>query len=239
MMAPASAEISQALGLDNATVEVMLTSIFILGFAVGPLILGPASEWFGRRRVIQFGNLFYLVFNLVCAFSPNAAAFLVFRFVAGFGGSATLSVGAGVLVDLYAPEQRGIALSFYSLAPLLGPAIGPICGAFMAQSGSGSWKIIFYATSGACVLIQVAGLFFLRETYEPILLDQMAKQVSQETGRPTRTRFDTEARSVRAVIRHRVLTPFLILRSSIIVVFFALWMMGIYGICAAWRPDDS
>ncbi len=51
---------------------------------------------------------------------------LVFRFLAGLGGSAPLGIGGGVIADLFRPEERGKAIAIYSLAPLLGPAIGEI-----------------------------------------------------------------------------------------------------------------
>lgn len=68
----------------------MVTSIFVLGksstsravllgtltisstaFAIGPLVLAPASELYGRVRVLQYANVFYIIFNLVCAFAKT------------------------------------------------------------------------------------------------------------------------------------------------------------------------
>lgn len=40
----------------------------------------------------------------------------------------------GILSDCFLPEQRGKAISIYSLGPLLGPAIGPILGGFVSQN---------------------------------------------------------------------------------------------------------
>lgn len=53
---------------------------------------------------------------------------LAFRFLAGLGGSAPLAIGGGLLSDVWNADQRGKAISIYSLAPLLGPAVGPIAG---------------------------------------------------------------------------------------------------------------
>ncbi len=75
----------------------MALSIFVLGYAVGPLFFGPLSEVFGRARVLQASNVFYLAWNLGCGFAQNSAEFFVFRFLAGIGGSAPLSVGGGAL----------------------------------------------------------------------------------------------------------------------------------------------
>lgn len=76
--------------------------------------------------VLQATNLLYLFFNLGCGFAKTKAQIIVFRFFAGLGGSAPLAVGGGVLADLFTAEERGRAMAIYSLAPLLGPAVGPI-----------------------------------------------------------------------------------------------------------------
>ena len=128
MVAPALPQMNQDLGVHNEVLTQMMLSIFILAYAVGPLFLGPLSELYGRVPVLQLANLFFLVWNLVCGFAQNGPQMLVFRFLAGLGGSAPLSIGGGILADCFHPEQRGKAIAIYSLAPLLGPALGPIAG---------------------------------------------------------------------------------------------------------------
>ena len=81
---------------------------------------------YGRVPVLQLANLFFLVFNLVCGFAQNATQMIVFRFLAGLGGSAPLAIGGGILADCFHPEQRGRAIAIYSLAPLIGPAAGKL-----------------------------------------------------------------------------------------------------------------
>jgi hypothetical protein len=60
--------------------------------ALGPLFLGPLSEIYGRNRVMQGANMFFLIFNLACAFSQNTTQLIVLRFLSGLGGSAPLAV---------------------------------------------------------------------------------------------------------------------------------------------------
>ncbi|KIJ49837.1 hypothetical protein M422DRAFT_115393, partial [Sphaerobolus stellatus SS14] len=83
MMAPAVPEISCQFDVTNTVVQSMLVSIFVLSYAFGPLLLGPLSEVFGRARVLQLANLFFLVFNIACGVSQNSAQFLAFRLLAG------------------------------------------------------------------------------------------------------------------------------------------------------------
>ena len=70
-----------------------MLSVFILAYAIGPLVLGPLSEIYGRVLVLQLANLVYLVFNTACGASRNKGEMIAFRFLAGLGGSAPLAVG--------------------------------------------------------------------------------------------------------------------------------------------------
>ena len=123
MVAPALPQIAHDLGIHNQVESQMTLSIFLLAYAFGPLLLGPLSELYGRVPVLQLANLVFLVFNLVCGFAQTGPQMLVFRFLAGLGGSAPLAIGGGILADCFHPEQRGKAIAIYSLAPLLGPAV--------------------------------------------------------------------------------------------------------------------
>lgn len=89
----------------------------VLAYALGPLFLGPLSEIFGRVRVLQIANAWLILFNFVTAWAPNKEAFIIFRFLAGLGGSAPLSIGGGVIGDVWRAEERGQAVAicvFYS-----------------------------------------------------------------------------------------------------------------------------
>jgi MFS family permease len=66
---------------------------------------------------------------------------IAFRFLAGLGGSAPLSIGGGVLADCWDASQRGQAIAVYSLAPLLGPVVGPIAGAWIAEKSTWRWVV--------------------------------------------------------------------------------------------------
>jgi MFS family permease len=124
MVAPALEAIGSEFGISNS-VELSLTlSIFVLAYAIGPLLMAPLSEMYGRVYVLQLSNLLYFFFNLGCGLSQSKVQLIIFRFLSGLGGSAPLALGGGVISDLFPPEERGRAVSIYSLAPLLGPAVG-------------------------------------------------------------------------------------------------------------------
>ncbi|OIW31942.1 MFS general substrate transporter [Coniochaeta ligniaria NRRL 30616] len=227
MIAPAMTAIGRDLDIPSQFDQALTLSIFLLAYSVGPLFLGPLSELYGRVPVLQLFNLLYLFFNLGCGLAQSKAQMITFRFFAGLGGSVSLAVGGGVLGDLFTAEQRGRAMSIYSLMPLMGPAIGPIAGAFVTARTT--WRWVFHATTMADAVIQVAGLFYLRETYAPVLLKRRRARLVKETGNAAlHTRYDTD-QTVAQALGTALVRPFRLLGTQVIVQMLALYLMFLYG----------
>ena len=229
MIAPALDKLGKDFGVKPGIELQLALSSFLLAFAVGPLFLGPLSEIFGRRIVLQLSNLFYFVFNLACGFSNNIPEIVAFRFLSGLGGSAPLGIGGGVLGDIWLPQERGRAMALYSLMPLLGPAIGPIAGAFIAQTVT--WRWVFWSTSIAAIFVQILGLFFMQETYAAALLDRKKKELIKITGnKELHTEFDTPNRKFSAHIRTAFKRPFKLIGTQPIVQVLSLYIGFVYGV---------
>ncbi|KAL8630736.1 hypothetical protein Q9189_003577 [Teloschistes chrysophthalmus] len=229
MVAPALKVLAQDFGTSSTAVANIMLSIFVLAFAVGPLFLGPLSEIFGRVYVLQLANLFYFVWNLACGFAQNTPEMIIFRFLGGVGGSAPLAIGGGVVGDCWLPEQRGKAVGVYSLAPLLGPAVGPIAGGFITENTT--WRWVFWATCIADILIQILGVFFLQETHAPTLLNRKAAQLRKETGNEKLyTEFDDPDQSLWKKLEISTVRPFRLLGTQPMVQLIAVYMAYIFGL---------
>ena len=83
IVAPAIERISKDLSIVNSVEQQMVFSVFVLGYAFGPLILGPLSEVYGRSIVLQLSNLFYLIFNTAGGWSRSKGEMFAFRFLSG------------------------------------------------------------------------------------------------------------------------------------------------------------
>jgi MFS family permease len=123
IMAPALPQIASDLGM-NSTESAMSLSIYLLATALGPLLLGPLSEVYGRLVIMHASNVWFLIWNVVCGFAGNKATLIAARFLAGAGASAIYSLGAGILSDIWTAERRGRSMSGYQLFSLLGAAVG-------------------------------------------------------------------------------------------------------------------
>jgi MFS family permease len=104
---------------DNAELISFVVSVYIIGFCIGPLVLSPLSELYGRSPVMHASNVFFLIFSVACAVSSNLSMFIVFRLFMGIAGCPPLTLGGGSIADLMPPEKRGKALSIWTMGPLL------------------------------------------------------------------------------------------------------------------------
>ncbi|UKZ85520.1 uncharacterized protein TrAFT101_001375 [Trichoderma asperellum] len=229
MVAPGLPQISKDLHITEEIESALVLSIFVAAYALGPLMWGPLSELYGRTIILQVSNLWFLLFNLGCGLARTEAQMFVFRFLAGIGGSAPLAIGGGVLGDLFNAEQRGKAMSIYSLMPLLGPALGPIAGGWVTDRTT--WRWVFYSTTIACGVIQAAGVFFLQETYAPVLLQRKKMALIKETGNTNLvTEYDNPDRTVFQTLTIALTRPFRLLATQPIVQVMSLYMMFLYGV---------
>ena len=89
---------------------------FVLGLAVGPMLLAPLSEFYGRRPVYIAALVMVFVWIIPCAVAPNMATIIVTRFFDGFFGSAFLSVAGGTIGDVFAKEDLSLPMVCVPLA---------------------------------------------------------------------------------------------------------------------------
>jgi MFS family permease len=227
MVTPALDEIGNEFGIHSGFRKALIMSIFLLGFAQGPFLLAPLSELYGRVSVLQYANLFYLAFNTACGFSKTGDQMLAFRFLAGIGGSAPQALCNGVLADTWRKEERGKGQSVYGILTFIAPALAPIVGAFV--SNRLNWRWIFYITSIFDVIIQVAALFFLRETYAPTILARKARKLRKKTGDMT-YRTETEQEPFWHIFRRALVRPFIMLFLHPAVQAPSIYRAFLYGI---------
>ncbi|KAF2276224.1 MFS general substrate transporter [Westerdykella ornata] len=231
--APALPFINAALHNTSAIRGSFAVSIFVLGFAIGPLFLSPLSEIYGRRIILNIANLFFCAFSLGCALSPNLAGLLVMRLLAGMGGSACLTIGSGVISDLFVIEERGKAMAIYSMGVLWGPVIGPIIGGFVAQRAG--WRWVFWVPFIASTVICTAIAVLNRETNPVVLMNWKTNKLRKETGRPELENVylhgkPAHLRSPRSILTRGIFVPLKLLFMSPIVLLLSLYISFVFGL---------
>ncbi|KIM94619.1 hypothetical protein OIDMADRAFT_45586 [Oidiodendron maius Zn] len=228
MFAPGVPQILVQFHESSSTTATFLVSVYILGFAFGPLLVAPLSEVYGRSRLYFFGNVFFTIFTVGAALSNGIGMLMAFRLLMGLAGSVPITIGSGSVADVMPVEKRGRALSAWALGPLLGPCIGPVAGGYLTQASSWRWVFWLIAILGG-IFIPIS-FFFLKETFAPVLLEQKARRLRKETGNSDlRTKF-SEGRTIKEQFRLAIVRPLKLLLLTPIVTLTALYVAIGYGI---------
>ncbi|TFK26555.1 multidrug resistance protein 4 [Coprinopsis marcescibilis] len=229
MMAPGMPELAMKYGITSSTVIALTLSIFLLSFAIAPLVLAPLSEMYGRTWVLHIGNLFTVAFSLGCAFAPDTGSLIAFRFLSGISGSAPIACGGGSVGDLFSEKDRASAMALFSLGPLIGPVVGPVAGGFIAQELGIRWVFIIIAIICGCA--SVVGIPLLRETYGPVIRLQRAKKTG-ELGRAEELfpHLKESHGSKVKIMWDNLVRPLEMLFKSSICFILSLYMAVMYGI---------
>ncbi|KAI0395377.1 MFS general substrate transporter [Xylariaceae sp. FL0594] len=227
IFAPSVPGLFQELKNDNAELESLSVSIFVIAFVFGPLLFAPLSEVFGRSILLNATNVLFEVFTVACAVSKSVPQILVFRFLQGFWGCVPTVLGGGIIADMIEPEHRAKALSGWQLGPLLGPVIGPVAGGYIAQYLGWQWSFWIVAIIEGALII--ASFLLLPETYAPVLLAHKVARMKKETGNTLlRSKLDRN-RPPKEVLKTALVRPLKLLFRTPIVAMLALTVSIVYG----------
>lgn len=228
MFAPGAAELATEFHITNSTVEAMTVSLYVIGFALGPLLLAPLSELYGRLVVYYFCNVVYIAFTVGCAFSTDVAMFLVFRIICGCAASGPMSIGGGTVADLFPQEERGKAMAMFTVGPLLGPVIGPIIGGFVSENVGWRWTFrLILIMSGVIGIITAV---FMRETNHAVLLQWKTQKMRKETGNEKFAPRLSREETPRQMLARAIVRPVKLLIFSPIVLLVSLYTGILFGL---------
>lgn len=143
MFAPSTAAVLTEFQSTNADIGTFLVSIYLVGYAFGPLFIAPLSELYGRLPVYHVSTFGFIVFNLGCARSTNIPMLLVFRVLSGMAGCTPLTLGPGSISDMFKQEERGRIMALWTLPIMLGPTMGPIVGGYLSEAVGWRWDFWF------------------------------------------------------------------------------------------------
>ncbi|ETS79764.1 hypothetical protein PFICI_09617 [Pestalotiopsis fici W106-1] len=213
---------------------VLPISIYLVGYVLGPLLFGPLSEVYGRRVPILLTYAGYTAFTLGTALSPNWAALIVFRLLAGICASAPLTIVGGMFADIYDdPVTRGRAIAFFMATITTAPSVAPAISGSLSENYSWRW------TFWAAVIIAAASwipLVFLPETFGPVILKKrarkMRKNMSEKGQAPVQSYapIELEVKDWRHVVGVVLARPLRMMVTEPIVIAVCFYLAIIYAI---------
>ncbi|KAF2165945.1 hypothetical protein M409DRAFT_66886 [Zasmidium cellare ATCC 36951] len=166
--------IAESLHVSSEATTVGL-SMYILGFAIGPMVLAPLSEYFGRSPVYICSWFFLVVFQIPLALAPNIGTIIICRLIAGFGGSAPLTNTGGTVSDLWSRNESGYAMMLYGVSSTFSPPMALVISGYIALEKSWHWLFwVYLIVTGSVWIIMI---LTLRETRHSTILEKKAHRL--------------------------------------------------------------
>lgn len=126
----------------------ILTSLLLLGWAVGGVLFGYVCDRIGRLRTLMLTMLMYALGTAACAFATDIWMLVAFRLVASLGIGGEWAAGASMVAEVV-PENRRVEAGalLYTSAPFglfLATFINfQVAGVWFADDTANSWRYVF------------------------------------------------------------------------------------------------
>lgn len=187
---PTLDQVTREFSCDPTTTNLSV-ALYMLSMAIFPLWWSAFSETLGRRTIYLASFALFAIFGALSAVSSGIRMLVVTRLMNGGAAASVQAVGAGTIADLWEPFERGRAMGYFYLGPLMGPLLAPIVGGALGQAFS--WRATQWALAIYGLVVWMMILFALPETLKNRKDMAAAAEVDRrrEASRPDLTRMST------------------------------------------------
>ncbi|AXV41652.1 MULTISPECIES: DHA2 family efflux MFS transporter permease subunit [Staphylococcus] len=134
------------------------------GFMLVNGILIPISAFlfnkYSYRKLFIIGLVLFTFGSLICAISMNFPIMMTGRVLQAIGAGILMPLGSNVIVTIFPPEKRGVAMGTMGIAMILAPAIGPTLSGYIVQNYD--WNLMFYGMFFIGLVTIAVGFFWFR-----------------------------------------------------------------------------
>jgi MFS transporter, DHA2 family, multidrug resistance protein len=115
----------------------------ITSFAVSNGIAVPLTGWFMARfglvRTYVTALAMFTIASFLCGIAWSLPALIVFRVFQGFFSGPLVPGSQALLLNIFPPQKRSVALALWSITTLVAPIVGPILGGYISDNYSWPW----------------------------------------------------------------------------------------------------
>lgn len=160
MYLPALPHMSETFDASTGVINLTLVAFFFF-LAVGILLIGPASDRYGRKPMLLMSLALYSVFSLLCAFSFRIEILILARVFQALGGGGMMAISTALVKDCFEEKQRGRVLAVVQAMSVIAPMAAPLLGALILSFFS--WRatfLVLFIIGAACFIASL----FMEET---------------------------------------------------------------------------
>src|SRR5699024_10186667 len=160
MYLPSLPTMTGDLATDEGTLQFTLTA-FVVGLALGQLVVGPISDSFGRRRPLLIGLAVYVGASIIAAQASAVELLIAVRFIQALGAAAGVVIARAAVRDLFSGTAMTKFFSMLMLVTGCAPILAPIMGGQILHWTS--WRGVFWVLTGFGTLLLALIAFTLPE----------------------------------------------------------------------------
>ncbi|MFZ4399764.1 MAG: MFS transporter [Bacteroidales bacterium] len=152
-------KISNEFSLDAIAMS-WITMSFLLASAIFLVPFGKIADMMGRKKIFLYGNIFFMLATLLCAFSSSAYFLISSRLLQGIGSAMMFSTTMAIVISAFPVNERGKVIGMNVAAVYVGLSAAPIIGGFLTQSFG--WRSLFFLNAGVSIFIILATLVYIK-----------------------------------------------------------------------------
>lgn len=172
---PALPAIRDAFSASVADTQWVISG-FSVALAFSMLVHGRLSDRYGRRRVILVGLALFCVGSAISYWAESLSVLVLGRVVQAMGVAAGSTMARAVAADVVPPEKLARAVSFMTMALVVGPMLAPVLAGYLVSTVG--WRSIPLVLGGCSVMLLLMALKWMPETYGPVARER-ARQESE------------------------------------------------------------